>query len=93
VNLPKKILILKKNSKYFFLLVFSVNTLVCRILCVGKNQLDDILRQCRERVNSSVWRKEKIAIKDLVPRSATLPVVHYWWQINVGFVSEQDIQV
>jgi hypothetical protein len=62
-----------------------------RILGIGRNQYIDIMNKWRTR-SSWLLKKKENAIKELLPTVAVRSEIDYWWQICVGFVSEEDIR-
>ena len=82
--------LMKSERSYDSLPNFTAADCV-RLLGIGRNQFIDTMNIVRSK--SWLWRRRKNAILELLPTKPVAFEVQYWWNINIGFVSEDDAKV
>eukprot|EP01100_Stratorugosa_tubuloviscum_P009482 TRINITY_DN3982_c0_g1_i2.p1 TRINITY_DN3982_c0_g1~~TRINITY_DN3982_c0_g1_i2.p1 ORF type:complete len:732 (-),score=274.06 TRINITY_DN3982_c0_g1_i2:51-2246(-) len=62
-----------------------------RLLGIGRNQFIDIMNQWRSRY--WILKKKTTAIRELLPIQPPKIEIEFWWHVNIGFITEEDVKV
>lgn len=80
--------LLEREKSYDILPNFTAADCL-RILGIGRNQYIDLMNQCRSRIFLGIIRRP---IRELLPkRPVKNIVIEYWWKVNPGYITEDDM--
>jgi hypothetical protein len=68
---------------------------ILRVLGIGRNQYINIMNNVKSKsgFQRSWFKKKSAVVKELLPKQPEKINIEHWWIVNVGFVSEDDIQL
>lgn len=61
-----------------------------RLLGIGRNEYIELMNQCRS--GKKLFRRKSVS-KNLLPSKPVDIHIEPWWQIQTGFITDDDIKV
>jgi hypothetical protein len=83
--------LMRKDESYDMLQNFTAAD-VHRLLGIGRNEYINIMNTSRSNRAFALFKKKENQLESLVPSQAVATPLKPWWQVHLGYVSEEDVR-